>query len=118
MGTVKRNLVSAIILVVFLLLGLGSGQTSPEVTCADTTSAFVMSQQFVEGRLKAPTTAKFPMINAKGVEVAYAGECVHIISSYVDSQNGFGAMIRTKYVAKIRYNKADETYSLLELGIE
>jgi hypothetical protein len=57
------------------------------------------AKDLVKRRLKAPSTAKFPWI----VEGVHMGDCVYRVSSYVDSQNGFGAQIRTNYVAEVKH---------------
>lgn len=69
-------------------------------TCYDSGMAFVMSQNFVKKRLKSPASAQFPY---KADVAEYKGDCTHTIMSHVDSQNGFGAMLRTRYVAEMKY---------------
>lgn len=71
----------------------------------DPISAFVMAQEFVSPRLKAPSTAKFPWYSAD--KVVRTGKR-YKITSYVDSQNSFGAMIRTPFICIIRHVKGDE----------
>ncbi|MBA2704795.1 MAG: hypothetical protein H0U60_13200 [Blastocatellia bacterium] len=68
----------------------------------------IMSQEFVTRRLKAPATAQFP--NSCGDEVlttrlAYGK---FMIASHVDSQNSFGALIRTKYICIVRKSGGDQ----------
>ena len=70
------------------------------------TRAYVMSQDFVRQKLKSPSTAIFSRsdytngpVFSKSVE----------IKSYVDSQNGFGATIRTNY--RIRLEQIGEDWS-------
>lgn len=89
-----------------------------EQDCRDGTMAFVMSQGFVEKRLKSPSTAKFPYVSDEGVKVGYIGECTNLVVAYVDSQNGFGATVRSQYAVKIKYNPEDETYTALDVVIE
>ena len=60
--------------------------------------AFVCSQTFVRNYLKSPSTASFP-IDSK---VSHS-ENVYYVRSYVDSQNGFGAMIRSYWTCKLEY---------------
>jgi hypothetical protein len=73
--------------------------------CESTASAFVQAEDFVSKRLKSPSTAKFPWFwNA---QIIYLGNCRHEIHSYVDSQNSFGAMIRTRYIVILRYAGQD-----------
>lgn len=54
-------------------------------------------QPIVKSGLKAPRTAKFPW----DLSGAYLGECRYRYSSWVDAQNGFGALIRTHYSATL-----------------
>ena len=70
--------------------------------CNETTSAYIISQRFVEKRLRAPTTAEFPSVHSSNVSVTpFLPDCSFVIEAYVDSQNGFGAMIRTPYRATL-----------------
>jgi hypothetical protein len=75
--------------------------------------AYVMAQDPVKQRLKSPSTADFPYINK--VKVLTSGECSFEIVGYVDAQNGFGAMIRSNYVAKITRDKHDDNGWRLDL---
>lgn len=74
-----------------------------ERDCRDDIAAFVMSQSFVKEALKAPATAEFPMISDRGVSVAVKGNCKFTVVAFVDSQNSFGAMLRTKYSIDMEY---------------
>ena len=64
---------------------------------ANRIEAWVMAQDFVEAALKSPSTAKFSTLpwHLQG------GKCIDFkdgsfyIQAYVDSQNSYGAMIRT-----------------------
>lgn len=51
----------------------------------------VCEEQFVPARLKAPATAKFT-----AVTVTHAGGAYRVTGS-VDSQNGFGALVRSSF---------------------
>ena len=70
-----------------------------------TTMAYVMTQQLVTNQLKSPSSAKFPYSSDVSVKRDGVG---WTIVGYVDSQNGFGAMIRTKYLAKVEYLGGDQ----------
>ena len=74
-----------------------------------------MSQSFVEQRLVSPTTAKFPYIG-DAYEVTKIDSVTWRIHSYVDSQNRFGAMVRTSYKAKLMY-VGNEKWKLLDIKI-
>lgn len=89
-----------------------------EKACSNDVPAYVMAQSFVEARLKAPSTAKFPAITANGVQTEYLGNCTHKIVGYVDAQNGFGAMLRTRYSVKLKNDPAKDTWSALEVKVD
>ncbi|MCE0981696.1 hypothetical protein [Pseudomonas monteilii] len=86
--------------------------------CGNTTLAFVMTQNFVKQRLKSPESAKFPYVNERGVNVFADGNCGFSVSAYVDSQNGFGAMIRSNYQAAISYDRQTKLWRLGDLTIQ
>lgn len=68
----------------------------------DSGMAFVMSQRFVEQNLKAPATADFcSVLDAK---VSNLGNNKYKVSAYVDSENSFGANIRTYYICVLKSN--------------
>lgn len=63
--------------------------------------AYIISQNYVKTQLKAPSSAEFPRHDY----VCYKKDSItYVVTSYVDSQNSFGAMIRTKYQAILKYN--------------
>lgn len=64
-------------------------------------SACLMAQQFVERRLKAPSTAKFA--SCGDAKVTNDGYREHAVIVVVDAQNSFGAMIRSSYAVKLKY---------------
>jgi type II secretory pathway pseudopilin PulG/ribosomal protein L40E len=63
-------------------------------------AAFVIAQQAVEEKLKSPASAQFPTLSES--EVVDQGSDTYSILSYVDSQNGFGALIRVKWAAVVQ----------------
>ena len=74
--------------------------------------AYAIATEFVEDRLLAPKTADFPSFRPEAVQqVNYD---TWIVNSYVDSQNAFGAMIRTHYRAKVMV-LGDGSWKLLDL---
>jgi len=110
-----KQAISLVTFAIFIVLAVGSKEQTPEEKCADTTAAFVMSQEFVKKRLKAPATAEFPYTSSEGVSVIYLGDCKHKILAYVDAQNSFGAKIRTRYSAEVQNEKGTDTWRLLDL---
>ena len=70
-------------------------------------TAQVMAKTICEMRvkdtLKAPSTADFPFFS----QATFDGSRRATLSSYVDAQNGFGAMIRTSFVCTVEYGGGD-----------
>jgi len=62
--------------------------------------AYVYSQQTIELQLKTPGTANFPAFEDSFVN--QSGN-IYTINSYVDSENSFGASIRSHYKCILRY---------------
>lgn len=85
-----------------------------EITCRNEGMAFVMSQSFVKRRLKAPASADFPSGIDRDVKTKYLGDCTHDVWAYVDSQNSFGAKIRTSYYVKLKYDTGTGNWQLLD----
>lgn len=104
----KRVLIGIILLsFIFCLMAIGAaGDPAPSAPVVQGPSeiiAFAVSQGFVESALKAPSTAKF----SSQRDVADLGEGRYRVKSYVDSQNGFGAMIRSDWETVLKYNSGD-----------
>ncbi|MEN6357775.1 MAG: hypothetical protein ABFD83_11910 [Armatimonadota bacterium] len=67
--------------------------------------AYIASQNYVEKFLKCPSTAKYPLwLDAS---ITRSGSRFYI-SSYVDSQNSFGAMVRSQYYAEMEKSGSGE----------
>lgn len=110
-----------IALFVFLFVGYmivsdtnnDSGTSSYSVTKTygsndgDKLEAYNNARDFVKKRLKSPSSAKFPDSQQKVDDTEYIGDNTYKIRSYVESQNSFGAMIRTDFSCKIRFEGRD-----------
>lgn len=77
--------------------------SSPEEEKADKErnmkiKALTYSQNCVNEKLKSPSSSEYP-VNTEFV--TKSNDSTYIVNSYVDSQNGFGAMIRSKFVCII-----------------
>lgn len=98
-----KHCISLLLLVLLCILGAGSsdsGSSGP-----DEIGAFVMSQSFVEKRLKAPSTADF--CSYSDATVTDLGGGRFRVSAYVDAQNSFGAKIRTRYTCVLKSTDGD-----------
>lgn len=112
MHNMHKHFISLFLLVILCVLGAGSsdsGSSGP-----DKIGAFVMSQSFVEKRLKAPSTADF--CSYSDATVTDLGDGRFRVSAYVDAQNSFGAKIRTNYTCVLKSTDGD-TWTLESLNM-
>jgi hypothetical protein len=66
--------------------------------------AVIQCQNFVKDRLKSPGSAEFPFLEHT---IKDLGNQTFEVVSYVDSQNSFGALLRTYYTCRIQYVGSD-----------
>ena len=77
---------------------MGSITNKPQPkTESDPILAYTMVKELLPQYLKSPSTAEFPSMWDYKDHVTDLGEHRYKVVSYVDSQNGFGAMIRTYF---------------------
>jgi hypothetical protein len=73
--------------------------------------AGVACQEFVSRQLKSPGSAKYPA--EETAEHAHnLGDGRFAVRSYVDSQNGFGALLRTQFACYVHKNPTGLSYTL------
>lgn len=77
--------------------------------------AFYMMQEFVKRNLKSPSTADFPSYYSNEHMVHKSGDKIYTVRSYVDSQNAFGAMLRTSFIGEIKQT-GKEKWMLVSLN--
>jgi len=102
----KSTVIGFVVLVViiFILFKLCSSGDKPESKTPwdqkdNSAGAWVYTQMYVKNNLKSPSTAKFPWGYTDYVQ---RNGTTYTIKSYVDSENSFGAMIRTYFNATVR----------------
>lgn len=80
--------------------------------------AFDVCTKFVKDRLRSPGSAEFRNFFEDDGEVTVtgAGDGPYTVVSSVDSQNGFGAMIRNDFMCEVRRADADE-WRLVDLTL-
>lgn len=90
-----------IVCVVALCAALsGCGSSGP-----DELGAKIACKQFVENALKSPASADFPSYSSME---ASGGPTSWSVRGYVDSENGFGAQIRTDWTCTVSsYDEGD-----------
>lgn len=99
----------------------GAAGCAPRDPCADTPlnrdRALFATESAVKERLRAPASARFPTNHVgQGAGVILLGECRFHVRSWVDSQNGFGAMLRSTYTAEV-VPTSDGRYQIESLRI-
>ncbi|MDP4011959.1 MAG: hypothetical protein Q8P72_07115 [Candidatus Roizmanbacteria bacterium] len=78
----------------------GNIQTETQNTYApDDIDLHIQAQEFVKQGLKAPSTAKFPVLP---YQTSTDGDGLYRVVSHVDSQDSFGAMIRSDWSVTMR----------------
>jgi len=87
---------------------------SPRNTTPHYVTICSMAHVYVKENLKSPSTAEFPSCNEKAIQ--RLGNNKFRYSGYVDAQNGFGAMIRNKFMVEMQY-KGDDNWSLLSIDL-
>lgn len=74
--------------------------------------AWVMAQLFLEDHLKSPSTASYGWQTSDDC-VTNLGDGVYQVKGWVDSQNSFGATVRTEFVVKVKDKGDGNTWSLV-----
>jgi hypothetical protein len=115
-------IIGSILVFLFLMIMLGTmaskDQTSSSPSEDDLPKlAFYKAQEYVRANLKAPASATFPYYDSGSV-TRVAGDqkgAMFDVISYVDSQNSFGAKIRTSFKCSIVRVYANSSWVLAEL---
>lgn len=98
----KSNLrwaIAAGVLLVVAALLYGAIKDEPESLESQHTDAYFACREFVGQQLKAPATADFPRHDSPDVSVT--GENPFTVRSVVDSENGFGASVRSRFTCSV-----------------
>ena len=75
------------------------------VSCSSEPSrvgAFTACYRYVVNELKSPSTAE--MCSISEAEIKELPNNKYSIYGYVDSQNGFGATVRTRFICEVQYD--------------
>jgi len=95
--------------------GSSSTQDTLGGSIGETVEAWVIAKQFVLDKLISPSTAKFNGA-ARSPYVVYLGDARYRVTASVDSQNSFGAMLRTEFVVIVRAERDEhQTWTLENL---
>jgi heme/copper-type cytochrome/quinol oxidase subunit 1 len=112
-------LVSLVVVIAFISSMASWNQTAPALPTEDDLPqrAFYKAQGYVKANLKAPSTAVFPHYDLASVKRVAGDErgAMYEVVSYVDSQNSFGAQLRTSYKCSVVRVHANSSWVLAEL---
>jgi len=97
------------IIVIGVMIGVSGGNSSKS---SDNISVWVEAEDIVKDNLKSPSTADFP---ASG-NINEIDNNTFKVNSYVDSENSFGAKIRSDFSVTII--KDGDNYSYKDLSIQ
>ena len=77
-------------------------------TGLSTAAAYSAAKRYVRAQLKAPSTAKFSSLLWDDTECGHALQPGNtaVAWGWVDAQNGFGAVIRTRWVVEMKWTGA------------
>jgi Zn finger protein HypA/HybF involved in hydrogenase expression len=92
------------ILILFIIISVSGNSNTPtenKKVGHDDIEVCVEAQMQLKNYLKSPSTAKFP--SCSNFSIVKSDNETYTVSSYVDSQNGFGAMIRSDWTVKYHY---------------
>ncbi|MFI2367289.1 hypothetical protein [Streptomyces sp. NPDC018833] len=115
-GTMRtRTITAGLAAALLTLTACSSGDGKPLDT-----SAAVMCEDFVKQRLKSPGTAKFPGVTdgdyATTTVLSDTKPWKYKVVGVVDSQNGFGATVRSNYTCTVS-TEDDDTWTLDDMQL-
>jgi len=99
-----------VIVVITIMIRQCNKETTPEKPWYEEDNslmAYIMTEDWVKQKLKSPSTADFADGAIKSEHVTNLGNQKYRIVSWVDSQNSFGATIRTHFVAEVENHEKD-----------
>lgn len=128
-GAPKKRKVWKVVLFIFLgfiaitflasLIGGDSSATTERgrqlVEGTSDFDVYMKAQEVVEGTLSSPASANFPP--TMEVDVERRADNTFKVSSYVDSENGFGATIRTNWITVFKLNE-DKTVDVYQVFLD
>lgn len=101
--------------IIFILCFIYLSGCSEKTYQSDKDTVYAMSQEFLEDILVAPATAQYPDISEATIKQKTNNKWA--VLCYVDSQNSFGALIRSWYACEMVLN-TDDTWGCLYINLE
>lgn len=102
LGCFNISIIAIFFLGLFYLISTsGDNPSSDNSSSTNKFLAYNYAENFVKEKIKSPSTAVFPGIIEKDKHITDLDGGKYQITSWVDSQNGFGATIRTSFSCMI-----------------
>lgn len=92
----------------------------PLTPSASKLGAFLSCQSSVNDRLRAPASAKYPPAteaDSSTRTIPYMGGEAFEVTSYVDSHNGFGALVRTDFLCIVTW-QGNNNWKIEQMDIQ
>lgn len=105
-----KNLKISLVTLTFFLLSCGGG---PGDNKPDEFDAQINMEHYIEERLTSPSSAEFTFTSNLQLD-----DKTFKMEGYVDSQNGFGAMIRSQFSGTLEYTSNYSKYSVRGFEID
>lgn len=105
------KMVAFLVVVIFFVVkcGCGSDDKANEKKTYDKMDALTHAHLYIKDRLKSPATAEF----GGGVEgVMQSNDTTFTVIGTVDSQNSFGAILRSNYSCKVIFHPKTDTHDI------
>jgi hypothetical protein len=115
-GIIYFFIIVGVIAFVFWIDSTDDLDRSSKAYVPDSHEAFYMAKELMKKSLKAPSTADFAAYHESTINNLGADEWR--VSSYVDSQNSFGAMIRTTFTIKMKVDRSTKYWKATDLITE
>lgn len=94
-----------------LALAIAAAALAPDDT-GSSAGAESVCEQFIDQRLKAPATSEYGFTST-----VRKGMTHWVARGHVDSQNGFGALVRSDFTCQVRH-LSDDTWRLVDLEVD
>lgn len=107
-------IITAMLLLLVILVALNKTPYDPNKPIDYSSEAIYAARDLMEQRLKSPATAEFQSTReAQYQTFEENGKQLYVVTSYVDSENSFGANLRTNFA--ITMSKIGSTWYLEEI---
>jgi hypothetical protein len=104
------KIVAFLVVAIFFVIKCGcSDDDENKIKTYDKIDALTHAQIYIKGKLKSPASAEFEG-GADGV--TKVNDTTFIVIGTVDSQNSFGAMLRSNYSCKVIFHPKTDTHDI------